>query len=307
VRPIRSTLVLSLLALSLIVAACGDDPTVTPTVSGPTATTGPSTSFPVTITDDDGESVTIDAPPQRIVTFAPSMTEIVFALGLGDKLVGVSGAFDDYPPEAADIEQVGGAGDFGVDPNIEQVVGLEPDLFLTIKGGDQWKRRLRDLDVPVVTLDATNLDDLMDDIEVAGQITGAEDAATATVDHLQAQADQVESAIAGTPRVSCFYETFYPPLYTVGRTRSSTTCSNVPGATPSPRRRGSSTRSGRSRTSSTRARTSIWSPPSPTRVRRRSRSDRGSRRSQPSPPGASSRSTRAWPNGPAPGSWRGCN
>jgi iron complex transport system substrate-binding protein len=203
VRPIRSTLVLSLFALSLLVAACGDDPTVTPTVSGP-ATTGPSTSFPVTITDDDGESVTIDAPPQRIVTFAPSMTEIVFALGLGDKLVGVSGAFDDYPPEAADIEEVGGAGDFGVDPNIEQVVGLEPDLFLTIKGGDQWKRRLRDLDVPVVTLDATN------------HITGAEDAATATVDDLQAQADEVESAIAGTPRVTCFYETFYPPLYTVG-------------------------------------------------------------------------------------------
>jgi iron complex transport system substrate-binding protein len=150
------------------------------------------------------------------VTFAPSMTEIVFALGLGDKLVGVSGAFDDYPPEAADIEEVGGAGDFGVDPNIEQVVGLEPDLFLTIKGGDQWKRRLRDLDVPVVTLDATNLDDLMDDIKVAGQITGADDAATAVVDDLQAQADEVESAIASTSRVTCFYETFYPPLYTVG-------------------------------------------------------------------------------------------
>ena len=215
-RPIRSTLVLSLLALSLLVAACGDDPTVTPTVSGPTATTGSSTPFPVTITDDDGESVTIDGPPQRIVTFAPSMTEIVFALGLGDELVGVSGPFDDYPPEAADIQEVGGAGDFGVDPNIEQVVGLEPDLFLTIKGGDQWKRRLRDLDVPVVTLDATNLDDLIDDIEVAGQITGAEDAATATVDDLQAQADEVGSAIAGTPRITCFYETFYPPLYTVG-------------------------------------------------------------------------------------------
>ena len=215
-RPIRSTLVVSLLALSLLVAACGDDPTVTPTVAGPPATTGPSTSFPVTITDDDGESVTIDAPPQRIVTFAPSMTEIVFALGLGDKLVGVSGPFDDYPPEAADIEEVGGAGDFGVDPNIEQVVGLEPDLFLTIEGGDQWKRRLRDLDVPVVTLDATNLDDLMDDIDVAGQITGADDAATAVVDDLRAQVDEVESAIAGTPRVTCFYETFYPPLYTVG-------------------------------------------------------------------------------------------
>ena len=59
------------------------------------------------------------------------------------------------------MQQVGGAGEFGVDPNIEQVVALEPDLFLTIKGGDQWKARLRDLGVPVVTLDATNLDDLL--------------------------------------------------------------------------------------------------------------------------------------------------
>ena len=215
-RPIRSTLLLSLLALLLLVAACGDDPTVSPTVTGPTDATGSSAAFPVTITDDDGVSVTIDAPPQRIITFAPSMTEIVFALGLGDRLVGVSGAFDDYPAEAADIEQVGGAGDFGVDPNIEAVVALEPDLFLTIKGGDQWKRRLRDLDVPVVTLDAANLDDLLDDIEVAGRTTGADDAATTIVEDLRAQADEVESALAGTPRVTCFYETFYPPLYTVG-------------------------------------------------------------------------------------------
>ena len=213
-RPIRSILVVPLLALSLSVAACGDDPAVTPPAAGPTSATG--AGFPVTITDDDGVSVTLDAPPERIVTFAPSMTEIVFALGLGDRLVGVSGPFDDFPPEAADIEEVGGAGDFGVDPNIEQVVGLEPDLFLTIKGGDQWKRRLRDLGVPVVTLDAADLDDLMDDIEVAGRITGAGDAAAAVVGDLRAQAEEVEAAVAGTPRVTCFYETFFPPLYTVG-------------------------------------------------------------------------------------------
>jgi iron complex transport system substrate-binding protein len=76
--------------------------------------------FPVTITDDDGVEVTIAAPPERIVTFAPSMTEIVYALGLGDRLVGVSGPYDDYPAEAQDVEEVGGAGDFGVDPNVRR-------------------------------------------------------------------------------------------------------------------------------------------------------------------------------------------
>ncbi len=217
-RPIRITFLLSLLALSLVAGACGEglEPVA---AAGPTAASAPTRTtdtFPVTITDDDGFPVTIEAEPQRIVTFAPSMTEIVFALGLGDRLVGVSGPFDDYPAAATDISQVGGAGDFGVDPNIEQVVALEPDLFLTIAGGDQWKARLRDLDVPVVTLDASNLDDLLDDIEVAGRITGASDAAATIVGDLRSQTDEIDSALAGTAPVSCFYETFYPPLYTVG-------------------------------------------------------------------------------------------
>ncbi len=129
--------------------------------------------FPVTITDDDGQQVTIDAPPERIVTFAPSMTETVFALGLGDRLVGVSGAYDDYPAAAKRVQEIGGAGEFGVDPNIEKVVSLQPDLFLTISGGDQWKQELRDLGVPVVTLNATDLPDLLDDIRVVGDVTGA--------------------------------------------------------------------------------------------------------------------------------------
>jgi iron complex transport system substrate-binding protein len=217
VRPIRITLLLSLLAWSLMAAACGGNASEpaegTTSASGSTAAKA---AFPVTIVDDDGVTLTIDAEPRRIVTFAPSMTEIVFALGLEDRLVGVSGPFDDYPAEAIEIPEIGGAGDFGVDPNIERVVGLEPDLFLTIKGGDHWKERLRGLGVPVVTLDAADLDDLLDDIEVAGQVTGATEASAAIVEDLRAQADEVESALAGTQPVTCFYETFYPPLYTVG-------------------------------------------------------------------------------------------
>jgi iron complex transport system substrate-binding protein len=213
--------------LAVFAAACDRDETAplaspagSPGETGPTGSTAPSgptpASFPVTLTDDDGVEITIESEPERIVTFAPSATEIVFALGLGDRLVGVSGPFDDYPAEAADIEEVGGAGDFGVDPNVEKVVELDADLFLTIKGGDQWKVRLRDLGVPVVTLDAADLDDLLADIEAVGRITGAVDAADALVAELQVEADEVEAALEGVAPVSCFYETFYPPLYTVG-------------------------------------------------------------------------------------------
>jgi iron complex transport system substrate-binding protein len=141
------------------------------------------------------------------------MTEIVYALGLGDRLVGVSGPFDDYPAEAADVEQVGGAGDFGVDPNVERVVSLEPDLFLTIAGGDQWKERLRDLDVPVVTLNAVDFADLLDDIRSVGSVTGATEEAESLAADMETEAEGVaESASTAT----CFFEVFYPPLTTVG-------------------------------------------------------------------------------------------
>jgi iron complex transport system substrate-binding protein len=212
---------LEVLLLLLLAAACGgtsSTPSGSATLSpaGATGASPAATAFPVTITDDDGVSVTIESEPERIVTFAPSATELIFALGLGDRLVGVSGPFDDYPAEAAEIEEVGGAGDFGVDPSIERVVALEPDLLLTIKGGDQWKGRLRELDVPVVTLDATDLDDLLADIEVAGAITGTTEEAAALVADLRAQADEIRAAVGGVEPVTCFYETFYPPLYTVG-------------------------------------------------------------------------------------------
>jgi len=202
------------LVLAVVTVACARGASTAPRASETPATTG--ASFPVTITDDDGVAVTMDAPPERIVTFAPSATEIVFALGLGDRLVGVAGAFDDYPAAAKGIDEIGGAGDFGVDPNIEKVVSLRPDLFLTISGGDQWKERLRDLGVPVFTTDSTDLPDVLHDIETVGQLTGTAGAAGAIVAKMQAAAADVEARVAGDPAVRCFYEVYYPPLTTVG-------------------------------------------------------------------------------------------
>ena len=199
-------------AVLLLLVSCGES---TPPQAPPETPT-PVSAFPLTITDDDGVEVTISAEPDRIVTFAPSMTEIVFALGLGDRLVGVSGPYDDYPAEAKGIEEVGGAGDFGVDPTIEKVVSLEPDLFLTIPGGDQWKQRLRDLDIPVVTLHADTLDDLLTDIGTIGLLTGAVDEADTLAEHMGAEADAITASAETRGHVSCFFEVYYPPLTTVG-------------------------------------------------------------------------------------------
>jgi iron complex transport system substrate-binding protein len=201
-----------ILALTLIVlSACGGSDGAPAPAANPEAAS-PKAAFPMTVNDDEGAETTLEAPPERIVTFAPSHTEIVFALGLGDRLVGVSGDFDDYPPEAQDIESIGGAG--GVEPNIEKVVALEPDILLTAFIGGEWKDGLRELDVPVFTTLASSLDDAVADIEVIGGLLGAEEEGRALADDLTAQAEAVETDAAGEPRVTCFLD--FGDLFTAG-------------------------------------------------------------------------------------------
>jgi iron complex transport system substrate-binding protein len=196
--------------LALVLSACAGH--AAPAASPPTTRA----SYPVTITDDDGQRVILTSPPRRIVTFAPSNTEIVFALGLGPRLVGVSGKFDDYPPAAKGIAQVGGSGEFGVDPNLERLVGLHPDLMLAISGGDEWKKRVRELGIPVFTLNATDFDDLLHDIRTVGRLAGVPGRAAALGDRMASRAGEIQRAVAGEPTVSCFFEVYYPPLTSVG-------------------------------------------------------------------------------------------
>lgn len=212
-----------IVVLAVSASACGERP-ATPDASPPappnplTPGSSPRTvPFPITVQDDEGVEVTMDGPPRRIVTFAPSNTEIVFALGLDDRLVGVSGPYDDYPLEAGEIEHIGGAGEFGVDPNMEKVVSLAPDLFLAISGGETWKERLRELGIPVFTVNATDLDDLLADIRSIGELTGAGEEARALTDRMAQEAEEVEARLEGRPEVTCFFEVYYgPPLTTVG-------------------------------------------------------------------------------------------
>jgi len=195
------------LLMALVLGACAEE-------AGPSGSASPPAedrTFPVTLTDDEGVEVTLDAAPRRIVTFAPSHTEIVFALGLGDLLVGVSGEFDDHPPEARGIEPVGGAG--GVEPNIEKVVALQPDVLLTAFIGGEWKDRLRDLGVPVFTTLASSFDDALADIESLGRLLGAEDAAADLAAGMQEEADAVSGAVPTEP-VTCFLD--LSDLFTVG-------------------------------------------------------------------------------------------
>jgi iron complex transport system substrate-binding protein len=199
-----------LLTLAALVLMAGCARSVTP--SGGASPSGP---FALSLTDDDGQTLTLHAAPQRIVTWGPSNTEILFALGLGTRVVGVSGRFDDSPPQAQSIARVGDAS--GVEPNIEKVVSLHPDLVLNaFLGGDQWKARLRGLGIPVFSIYASGFDDALHDIATLGRLTGATAQASALTLQMARAADELSATVSGEPPVSCFLEEGYPGIYTVG-------------------------------------------------------------------------------------------
>jgi iron complex transport system substrate-binding protein len=160
--------------------------------------------FPLTVVDDEGTEVTIDAPPERIISLSPANTEIVFALGAGDRLVGGT-AFDDFPAEAIDLPDV--ATYQGV--VTEQVVGLEPDLVLA--AGNYFTppddvSRLRELGFPVIVVYAPDVPAVLADIELIGTAIGAGDEAAAMTAQMSQQLDAVAAAAAATGRTP---RTFY--------------------------------------------------------------------------------------------------
>ncbi|MBF8284274.1 MAG: putative ABC transporter substrate binding protein precursor, partial [Anaerolineales bacterium] len=170
----------TLLALSVLLGACAS-PAASPTPVPPTATTAPivepttapavePTLEPMTLTDSLGREVTLAAPAQRIISLAPSNTEIVFALGAGDKLVGRDD-FSDYPPEALKVQSIG-----SLYPNVnaEVIVALKPDLVLAagITNPDDVTA-LAKLGLTVYTThNATGLADIYSDILAVGRLTG---------------------------------------------------------------------------------------------------------------------------------------
>jgi iron complex transport system substrate-binding protein len=120
--------------------------------------------------DDLDRLVAINGTPQRIVSLAPSNTEILFALGLGDKVVGVT-EYCDYPPEALEKEKVMGYST----PDIEKIVALNPDLILVAYGTTMDViNSLIGLGLTVFGIKTTDLDDLLNDIKTIGEITDKE-------------------------------------------------------------------------------------------------------------------------------------
>jgi iron complex transport system substrate-binding protein len=169
------------------------------------------------LVDDTGYVTRLDALPNRIASIAPSATEIVFALGLGDKVVAVSDACD-YPYNFSAWVAAGNMTSIVFsNPNVEAIVSLEADLILAT-GGVQAEavKNLRNLGQKVLVLNPSDVDGVLKDIELVGNATGKTAEAKALTANLASRINAVADKVANASKPKVYYEVWYNPLYTAG-------------------------------------------------------------------------------------------
>jgi iron complex transport system substrate-binding protein len=213
---VRAGIHVFLLALTLaVIAACAgvagsSSPPVPLRSPVPTASPTPAPS-PITVRDDVGRTVTFPSPPQRIVSAAPSNTELAFAVGLGDAVVAVD-KFSNYPLAATSRTSIGSY----TQPDLEAIVAAKPDLVLaTDVHVAELVPALEARNIPTLVFAAKNIEGVLLDIELLGRVAGHAADADQLVTQLRARIAAVETkAAAGTP-VPVFYE-LDPTLFTAG-------------------------------------------------------------------------------------------
>lgn len=189
-----------LLALAVLLAACS--PVEPPSSPQPTAAPTPA---PQTLTDGLGRQVTLPAAPVRIISLAPSNTELLFAVGAGSQVVGRD-EFSDYPTEAKSLPSVGGSmGQY----NYEAVASLKPDLVLAAEiNTPEQVQALENLDLTVFYLaNPADLDGLYANLELVGAVTGHSQEAASLVGSLRQRVSAVQASLEGTSeRPLVYYE-----------------------------------------------------------------------------------------------------
>jgi len=161
-----------------------------------------------------GQASGASARANRIVSLAPSITEILFGLGLKERIVGVT-AYCDYPPEAKTLPRVGGFRDF----NLEALLALKPDLVLATRDGNLARdlSRLRELGVRVQTFEPSTLEGVLEEIEAIGEETGAEATAVALAAECRKKLALVQERTRGLPRVKVLFVYGEDPLVLAGK------------------------------------------------------------------------------------------
>ena len=169
----------------------------------------------LSVTDDLGYSMDISKKPQRIVSLSPSNTEILFALGLDDSIVGVTD-YCDYPADAKEKEKVGSY----VTPSVELIVEMNPDLILASRGNEMDVLiQLKSLNYTVFGLNPQSLEGIVTSINTVGTLTQEEERASKITEDMHQRIDAIEDktiSLSDTQKLSVLYVVWHDPLYVAG-------------------------------------------------------------------------------------------
>ncbi len=167
---------------------------------------------PVSAVDDNGDTVTLAAPAQRVVSLAPHITELIYAAGGGTKLVGAV-SYSDYPPQAKNVPRVGDNRAL----DLERIAALKPDLIVVWRHGNAQQQldRLRELHIPLFFSEPHRLDDVATSLTRLGTLLGTDATAQDAARAYRGQIAQLRATYAQRAPVSVFYEVWDQPLMTI--------------------------------------------------------------------------------------------
>jgi iron complex transport system substrate-binding protein len=166
----------------------------------------------ITVRDDDGKPVTLQKPAQRVIAMAPHVTELLFAAGGGDKIVGAVN-FSDYPEAAKKIPNIGD----NRQVDMERVAALKPDLIVIWMHGSSERQieTLRQLGIPLFHSEPKKLAEIPDSLERLGQLLGTEAVANKAAAELRDKLASLTAQYSKRPPVRVFYQIWDKPLYTL--------------------------------------------------------------------------------------------
>mgnify|MGYP000332456623 CR=1 FL=1 len=173
--------------------------------------------FPVTITDSLDNEFTLEEKPTKIISLSPNMTEVLFAVGAGENVVGVTN-FADYPQEATEVEIIGSI----TEPNIEKIITMEPDVVIASSVNKmETIERLRELNVKVAGFSANSVDMAIENIKTVSKLTGNQEKGEEIVTEMYIKIGEmtnlVEDHLENNKKRKVFYEIWNDPLYTAGK------------------------------------------------------------------------------------------
>ncbi|MDO6387150.1 cobalamin-binding protein [Uliginosibacterium sp. 31-12] len=191
------------------VTACG---LIRPTITLLCLFAGLAHAAPITVKDDAGKALTLQAPAQRVISLAPSLTEMLYEAGGGDKLVGAV-EYSDFPPQALKVPRIGSNQKL----DLERIATLKPDLVLVWFHGNAQREveRLTALNIPMAYFEPHGIADIPGVLERIGQLMGSERVASAAATKFRARHATLQKENAGRAPVRVFYQIAQKPLLTI--------------------------------------------------------------------------------------------